>query len=245
MSIIALEWAWQQECATPSQKLVLVALAHHHNGKTGACFPSSARLSECCNLHSATVFRTIKILEKQGLVVIDRSHGKSNHYTLPIPNDLSQDAIPPIAECDTTYRRMREDLSQDAIQTGSNRKEQEPNRKRRAHALPPDWKPDDELLDWARQSFPKLDIDYECDTFTDYWIGCGKPKLDWRATWRNWMRRSAKSSPPSGGFRRAHGSVDENRRRIDAALARRPAHDEGSRGEAPRLRLIDGGHRSS
>lgn len=28
-------------------------------------------------------------------------------------------------------------------------------------------------------------------SFVDYWVGEGKPKADWVATWRNWMRREA------------------------------------------------------
>jgi hypothetical protein len=52
--------------------------------------------------------------------------------------------------------------------------------------LPQDWQA------WAEKERPDLDPQRTFNTFHDYWIG--KPgadgmKLDWSATWRNWVRR--------------------------------------------------------
>lgn len=243
MSILAIEWAFQQSCPTPTQKLVLLALADHHNAKTDACFPSAARLVDRTGLSRATVFRTIKLLERKGILAISRIDGRPNSYTLCMDADQSHHETPPVAPCDPTSLTVRPDPSQGETLTGSNRKEPSSNRVQ-PHALPHDWEPDAGLIQWARQSFPNLDIEYERANFTDYWIGCGKPKADWRATWRNWMRRAAKqSAAPVRSIGRATRTMEQNRERIDAAMARRSQGNEPPAVVRSGLRLIEGGSR--
>ncbi len=59
-----------------------------------------------------------------------------------------------------------------------------------------------DMADWAREHAPTCGTE-DHDTFVDYWRGkpgaAGK-KLDWAATWRNWMRREhqKRSGSPSG-----------------------------------------------
>jgi hypothetical protein len=55
--------------------------------------------------------------------------------------------------------------------------------------LPPDW------LAWAREKrfWTEADTMAESESFADYWhgrAGSGGVKLDWRATWQNWVRNS-------------------------------------------------------
>lgn len=61
----------------------------------------------------------------------------------------------------------------------------------RASRLPADWLPDEELRQWAIAERPDLSIDKVLEKFRDYWSGVsGKAgrKLDWPATFRNWVR---------------------------------------------------------
>jgi hypothetical protein len=56
-------------------------------------------------------------------------------------------------------------------------------------SLPPDW------LAWAREKRFWSDADTlaESEGFADYWharAGSGGVKLNWRATWQNWVRNS-------------------------------------------------------
>ena len=47
--------------------------------------------------------------------------------------------------------------------------------------------------DWAQQERPDLDVRKVADQFKDYWIaqpGQKGVKLDWDATWRNWVRNT-------------------------------------------------------
>lgn len=62
---------------------------------------------------------------------------------------------------------------------------------RRATRLPAEWALTPELLDFCRQERPDLDPAKTADRFRDYWTAkAGKDgaKLDWPATWRNWVR---------------------------------------------------------
>ena len=50
------------------------------------------------------------------------------------------------------------------------------------------------------------DLGREHRKFSDYWRGNGKRKIDWDATWRNWMRRAWESLPPSSKNTPASGT---------------------------------------
>lgn len=63
--------------------------------------------------------------------------------------------------------------------------------------LPNDWHPSEDLMTWAKTEFPNTDVLIETDKFKDYWrskAGASATKLDWDATFRNWIR-SARGRP--------------------------------------------------
>jgi hypothetical protein len=70
----------------------------------------------------------------------------------------------------------------------------------RATRLPRDWVPNAAERDFAATAgFAAVEIDRMADTFRDHFLAKGgqdATKLDWTATWRNWVRRERK---PSGG----------------------------------------------
>jgi len=71
------------------------------------------------------------------------------------------------------------------------REEEIQERPRRASRLPAGWEPSADLALWARQERPDLDPLKTLDRFRDYWTAkAGKDgtKLDWDATYRNWVR---------------------------------------------------------
>lgn len=76
----------------------------------------------------------------------------------------------------------------------------------RATRLPEDWipKPEPELVDAIGG---KQAANRELDKFRDYWAaqpGAKGRKVDWQATWRNWLRRVAENlgpQPKQGGWR--------------------------------------------
>ena len=54
------------------------------------------------------------------------------------------------------------------------------------------------LGEWAQKERPDLDVRLVAEQFKDYWIaqaGQKGVKLDWSATWRNWVRNTKASKP--------------------------------------------------
>jgi uncharacterized protein YdaU (DUF1376 family) len=63
--------------------------------------------------------------------------------------------------------------------------------------LPPDWSLPEDWRRWARETRPDLDVDEVAASFADFWHskpGKDGRKLEWQATWRNWVR-AEKSGP--------------------------------------------------
>jgi len=59
--------------------------------------------------------------------------------------------------------------------------------------LKEDWVLPDEWRLWAQSKRPDIDVDEEAEIFRDYWIaipGQKGVKLNWYATFRNWIRRT-------------------------------------------------------
>ena len=66
-----------------------------------------------------------------------------------------------------------------------------PKVRRNGTRLSADWTLPKQWSDWAKQERPDLNAQSVGDQFKDFWIskaGAGATKLDWQATWRNWVR---------------------------------------------------------
>jgi uncharacterized protein YdaU (DUF1376 family) len=83
----------------------------------------------------------------------------------------------------------------------------------RGSRLSADWVLPKEWEDWAKQERPDLNLQSVGEQFRDYWsakAGSGSTKLDWQATWRNWVRNQkqafkqadiARTTVPSSSLR--------------------------------------------
>lgn len=63
--------------------------------------------------------------------------------------------------------------------------------RKRGSRIPDDFAVDQAMVTWAREHAPNVDGKRETEKFVDYWqskTGKDATKLDWVATWRNWMR---------------------------------------------------------
>ncbi len=65
-----------------------------------------------------------------------------------------------------------------------------PTRAKAKHALQLPFLMTSEMLAWAAEKAPAVNLDRETERFSDHFKGTGEPKADWPATWRNWMRRA-------------------------------------------------------
>ncbi len=69
---------------------------------------------------------------------------------------------------------------------------------KRGSRLPQDWFLTKSMGDWATQERPDLDVRQVAEQFKDYWAaqaGQKGVKLDWDATWRNWIRNTKAVKP--------------------------------------------------
>lgn|GEM_PF-556830 len=73
--------AMKQPGLKPATKIVLYWLAEHHNGETGACFPSLKTLERKCEMNRSTVVRHLEALEKQGLIQRNRRERDNGSQT--------------------------------------------------------------------------------------------------------------------------------------------------------------------
>lgn len=100
----------------------------------------------------------------------------------------------------------------------------------RATRIPDNFAPTEEMITWAKENTPHVGT-RETAAFVDYWRGIpgtrGR-KVDWPATWRNWMRRAetdhharapnGRASSPNGSH---NGLVERNGLRLRPETAAR------------------------
>jgi uncharacterized protein YdaU (DUF1376 family) len=101
--------------------------------------------------------------------------------------------------------------------------------KQRGSRLAQDWFLPKPWGEWAQTERPDLNIRQTAEQFKDYWIaqaGQKGVKLDWAATWRNWVRNSKAAKPnPYDIVRLTVPASNEP----DAALAKIKADEKTTR----------------
>ena len=100
----------------------------------------------------------------------------------PTANPLGSDSQPIVK---ATINQELETINQD-------------KKNKRGSRLAQDWVLTKSLGEWAQTERPDLNIRQVAEQFKDYWIaqaGQKGVKLDWAATWRNWVRNSKTAKP--------------------------------------------------
>lgn len=75
---------------------------------------------------------------------------------------------------------------------------------KRATRLPADWMPSEATIATMKDECPGIHLQTEHRKFLDYWVaksGKDATKLDWDATWRNWIRRAAENPRATNGHK--------------------------------------------
>lgn len=169
---------------------------------------------------------------------------------------LSRVTSPPVT------RDKGEAVTRDATATHTQTPDLSPSlrsgERARATRLPPDWEPND--ADWGEAclTLRTTGAKAELAKFRDYWKakpGKDGTKLDWDATWRNWVRRAADSGKGRGNSAPSRESAVDRVRRLNAAALEdggeilaahdgnlRPQVDVGTRRDADGL-VVDGAFR--
>ena len=200
MSIEAMLWAFKQSPDRSAEKLVLLELSNHA-GTDNTAWPSLARICSQTNLNRKTVISSLDGLEEKGLIVDTRERkGVSLQikvYKLRLDHTLnetvpetvqSQERVPflpetvPFLPGDSTENGTRNLLlnHKNYINTKGTRFDGTLNDVYKQAAL-------------NVRAIDPDELQRVFDEFKDYWIavpGAKGVKLDWLATWRNWVRRA-------------------------------------------------------
>lgn len=219
MSHDATSWARTQKTGSMSAKFILMRLADYA-GTDYSCYPSVAKLAEECEMGESTVRAATKLLAELGLIRVFYRHRagglrRSCRYQLLVEGP---DTAEPDADDWADYRRISADanrqnpadqppdlsgsvrqISADIPSSDPSLKEPPPlipaAARRKATRVPDDFRPDESMRAWYRENVGALlDGRVEHEKFMDYWRampGVRGQKLDWPATWRNWMRSAA------------------------------------------------------
>lgn len=98
-----------------------------------------------------------------------------------------------------------------------------------ASRLPADWLPSDGDVEFCKAERPDLHATEVANRFRDYWVsqpGVKGRKLDWNATWRNWVRnerRTQTAGPP--GYQTANEKAKSFADRLTGKKRNEPPPD--------------------
>lgn len=198
--IMALCWPLKMP---PTAKAVLISLADNAND-SGYCWPSLDSICERTCFGRTAVIEAIKWLEEAGFVVANRANGRHTTYMVVSANQSATrtgTADEPVRQADLTSPAGGPDPSARRTLTVKNRQEPSGERERspRGSRLPADFPTDAEIA-FCRQERPDLDAALLAAKFRDYWLGVPGAKgrkLDWPATWRNFVRSEFSRAPPA------------------------------------------------
>ena len=203
MSIQMVGWVLDQHIMDPVAKLCLVSIANAHNNTTGQCNPSYAVIASEASCSRRTVIRKVQWLQECGYIEISevkyghRNGANSYRIVTEGGDNLTLgggDRLSPGSDtCDTRGGDTAVTHKEPETRTGK-----EPINRRGAR-LPKEWVPSDQGKEFAQEQ--GVDWQKEILVFRDYWVakpGQGGVKLDWEATWRNWIRKTGKGRVKTG-----------------------------------------------
>jgi Helix-turn-helix domain len=241
MTLRAIMWALKDaKVGDPTAKLVLIGLADHAHDDGTAAWPSHATLAVYAEVSERTVIRKLQYLESVGLIkpgdqtlLADvRADRRPRIWDLNMtprgvrtsPRDTSDGVTErhPVKVHGVTSVQPRGDIAV------SPEPKEEPKEittslrsvVTRATRLESDWIPDAELIAEMRAECPTIDLQAEHRKFVDFWCsksGKDATKLDWRRTWRNWIRNA---KPVNGQNRYALKRQEETDQHFQQMLDR-------------------------
>ena len=216
MSVQAMAWAIEQRRETdPTARHLLLAMGNYAD-KTGRnCFPSVATLASDTGLSERTIRQKLAQLEAAGLirrgnqriaeVEIARADRRPVVYNLDLPEARGAAVAPRYKErgaadgvngVQLTAERGAPAAPKPKFNQEQSNLEQVRSRGER---LPNDWTLPGNWKAWAQGERPDLDIAAEAAKFRDHWhakAGKDACKVDWAATWRNWVRNAHRAPAP-------------------------------------------------
>jgi hypothetical protein len=84
---------------------------------------------------------------------------------------------------------------------------------KRGTRIPANFSASPAMVSWARDRVPQVDGRLETEKFINFWTaksGAGATKVDWPATWRNWMLNAAERIGHQAGTNGYKSQTDQN-----------------------------------
>lgn len=226
MSFETLLWVRTQRTGNAASRSVLRVLADHA-GQDHSCYLRTRLICSETELSASGVRKALASLVQAGLIRVYERYSsdggrRSNRYQL-LPDGV--DTPEPDAEDWADVRQAPESEPEGGVQqaegdppqqvevfpTPEASREEAPPVKGRAPRstatrIPDNFAPDEKMRAWfvAEKLGAAIDGRIEHEKFMDYWRakpGAMARKLDWPATWRNWMRTAAARAGGTGHVR--------------------------------------------
>lgn len=197
MSITLMSQVWKMALGT-TDKMVLLALADWSNDD-GACWPSMRQLAEKTSLTDRAIRASVARLCEAGHLTRKDVLGRGVNYTVHPgtscpPERLSpRNHVPKTPEPRSTNTSVTTNTSSEANASSEGRA---PVKRETATRLPEGWRPLPAEWTMGVTALGPERAAAELEKFTDYWRavpGAKGRKLDWPATFRNWIRRASES----------------------------------------------------
>ena len=224
---------------------ILTLLLSYADRECRNAFPGNARLARDMGIKDVRrVIRVLRALEEKGYIAESVSHSRTRSWALTLPanpghgdqgkgghGDHGGDGHgdhPTTTEDQVLTLRspvVASRVRADAPAHARGADQAEPKAKRGTR-LPADFIPSEKSRKTILTESPTLDLRREHAKFVDHWAaapGQRGVKLDWDATWRNWMRKAAEQKQP-----RANGAPARRQQETDDLFARAMARAEAA-----------------
>ncbi len=151
-------------------------------------------LAEAERLHSEKADRLAKAREAKRL-----KKEQETDQSIVLSTEQSTELTPATQSHSQSHTHKNQEPREGAPDGAAPKVSRETIKKPKSSRLADDWRPPPEFMAFALvEGFSELEAKREADKFRDYWIaqpGAKGRKLDWIATWRNWIRRARDDKP--------------------------------------------------
>lgn len=239
MSTRVLNWVFTHSPTTGNDRLVLFAIADEADDDGTNAYPSVDRIASKARINKRTTLRCLSRLEEMGALIVHRpekrGRGYFNTYVVimdaPKKGDTLTEEKARNGDSGGTEKARNGDTlgALDPVDPGAKAPDPTPSAPQaaptpgRGSRLPDPFLVTAAMWEWAAEEGIPIDVARrETTKFCDHWRaqpGARGRKLDWVATWRNWLRNASDRGGRNGsGQARRPTRAENSQAAIDRVL---------------------------